>query len=150
MMLQFTTRKDFSGSWIERRQVSHTREWLSANKLQELIKVNSLQVSPAELEAALLEHQDVADAAVVGINLHDEEWPRAYVAIQDSAKGKIKPEDIQEWIKPRVAKHKHLAGGVTFVDEVPKLASGKIQRKVMREWAKRDAEVLQKEIKARF
>ncbi|KAG4422777.1 hypothetical protein IFR04_004125 [Cadophora malorum] len=117
---------------------------------QELIKVNSLQVSPAELEAALLEHQDVADAAVVGINLHDEEWPRAYVAIQDSAKGKIKPEDIQEWIKPRVAKHKHLAGGVTFVDEVPKLASGKIQRKVMREWAKRDAEVLQKEIKARF
>lgn len=123
--------------------------WIVDRK-KELIKVNSLQVSPAELEAALLEHQDVADAAVVGINLHDEEWPRAYVAIQASAKGKIKPEDIQEWIKPRVAKHKHLAGGVTFVDEVPKLASGKIQRKVMREWAKRDAEVLQKEIKARF
>lgn len=109
-----------------------------------------MQVSPAELEAVLLEHEHIADAAVVGINLHDEEWPRAYVAIQDSAKGKVKPEDIQEWIKSRVAKHKYLAGGVTFVDEVPKLASGKIQRKVMREWAKRDAEILQKEIKSRF
>ncbi|KAH9214227.1 4-coumarate-CoA ligase [Leptodontidium sp. 2 PMI_412] len=123
--------------------------WIVDRK-KELIKVNSLQVSPAELEAVLLEHEHIADAAVVGINLHDEEWPRAYVAIQDSAKGKVKPEDIQEWIKSRVAKHKYLAGGVTFVDEVPKLASGKIQRKVMREWAKRDAEILQKEIKSRF
>ncbi|KAH7386546.1 4-coumarate-CoA ligase [Cadophora sp. MPI-SDFR-AT-0126] len=123
--------------------------WIVDRK-KELIKVNGLQVSPAELEAALLEHQDIADAAVVGVILHDEERPRAYVAIQDSAKGKIRPEDIQEWIKPRVAKHKHLAGGVSFVNEVPKLASGKIQRKVMREWAKRDAEILQKEIKARF
>ncbi|PVH78549.1 4-coumarate-CoA ligase [Cadophora sp. DSE1049] len=129
--------KDTSGSWIGRREDSFSH-W------------KCLQVSPAELEAALLEHQDIADAAVVGINIHDEEWPRAYVAIQDSAKGKVKPEDIQEWIKPRVAKHKHLAGGVTFVDEVPKLASGKIQRRLMREWAKRDAEILQKEIKARF
>ncbi|KAL2065236.1 hypothetical protein VTL71DRAFT_2905 [Oculimacula yallundae] len=123
--------------------------WIVDRK-KELIKVNSLQVSPAELEAALLEHEAVADAAVVGINLHDEEWPRAYVAIQDSAKGKVKPEEIQEWIKTRVAKHKYLAGGVTFVDEVPKLASGKIQRKIMREWAKRDAEILQKQIKSRY
>jgi len=54
----------------------------------------------------------------------------------------VQPKDIQEWIKERVAKHKWLVGGVTFVDEVPKLASGKIQRKVMREWSKADAKVL--------
>ena len=118
--------------------------------LQELIKVNALQVAPAELEAVLLEHEHVADAAVVGITLHDEELPRAYVAIQDAAKGKIKPGDIQEWMKSRVAKHKWLVGGVTFVDEVPKLASGKIQRKVMREWSKADAKILEKEFKSRF
>jgi 4-coumarate--CoA ligase len=87
---------------------------------------------------------------VVGITLHNEEWPRAYVAIQDASKGNVKPEEIQEWIKPRVAKHKHLTGGVTFVDEVPKLASGKIHRKTMREWSKADAKMLEKEIKARF
>jgi acyl-coenzyme A synthetase/AMP-(fatty) acid ligase len=118
--------------------------------VQELIKVNALQVAPAELEAVLLEHEHVADAAVVGITLHSEEWPRAYVVLQDAAKGKINPGGIQEWIKSRVAKHKWLVGGVTFVDEVPKLASGKIQRKVMREWAKADAQILEKQIKSRF
>ncbi|KAH6672045.1 putative sterigmatocystin biosynthesis monooxygenase stcW [Halenospora varia] len=106
--------------------------WIVDRK-KELIKVNALQVAPAELEAVLLEHEHIADAAVVGITLHNEEWPRAYVAIQDHAKGKVQPGDIQEWIKSRVAKHKHLVGGVTFVEEVPKLASGKIHRKTMRE-----------------
>ncbi|KXH41281.1 4-coumarate-CoA ligase 2 [Colletotrichum salicis] len=112
--------------------------WIVDRK-KELIKVNALQVAPAELEAVLLENEHVADAAVVGITFEGNEWPRAYVALQDVSKGKTKPEDIQEWIKPRVAKHKALVGGVVFVDEVPKLASGKIQRKVMREWSKRDA-----------
>lgn len=118
--------------------------------MQELIKVNALQVAPAELEAVLLEHESIADAAVVGITLHDEEWPRAYVAIQDHAKGKITPAEIQEWIKGKVAKHKWLVGGVTFVAEVPKLASGKIQRKTMREWSVSDAKILESQIKSRY
>lgn len=70
----------------------------------------------------------------------NSEWPRAYCSVQPSSKGKVKPENIQEWIKTRVAKHKQLVGGVVFIDEVPRLQSGKIQRKVMKEWAKRDAE----------
>jgi 4-coumarate--CoA ligase len=56
-----------------------------------------------------------------------EEWPCAYVVLQKASKGKISPQDIQEWMKTRLAKHKWLVGGVTFIDEVPKLASGKIQ-----------------------
>lgn len=70
---------------------------------------------------------------------NENEWPRAYVVVQDTSKGKVTPEDIQTWLGGRVAKHKKLVGGVVFIDEVPKLASGKIQRKTMREWAKRDA-----------
>ena len=62
----------------------------------------------------------------------------------------MNPDDIQEWIKTKVAKHKWLVGGVTFVEEVPKLASGKVQRKIMREWSKADAAILEKEIKSRF
>lgn len=65
--------------------------------------------------------------------------------IQEASQGKVTPSDIQKWLAPRVAKHKQLAGGVVFIDEVPKLASGKIQRKTMREWAKRDAAELEKE-----
>lgn len=73
------------------------------------------------------------------LHSNDNEWPRAYVVVQDTSKGKITPKDIEDWIVPRVAKHKRLVGGVVFIDEVPKLASGKIQRKTMREWSKRDA-----------
>ena len=73
-----------------------------------------------------------------------DEWPRAYVVIQEVSKGKVSPEDIQTWIAERVAKHKRLVGGVVYIDEVPKLASGKIQRKTMKDWAKRDAVEIEK------
>ena len=49
---------------------------------------------------------------------------------------------MAEWIAKRVAKHKHLTGGVAFVDEVPKSPSGKIQRVIMRDWAAKDAKRL--------
>ncbi|KAL7906062.1 acetyl-CoA synthetase-like protein [Trichoderma velutinum] len=114
------------------------------DRKKELIKVNGLQVAPAELEAVLLENEHVADAAVVDIKFDEEEWPRAYVVIQPSSKGKVTPKDIQDWTATRVAKHKRLVGGVTFIDEVPKLASGKIIRKLMKQWSKRDAEEMRK------
>ena len=61
------------------------------------------------------------------------------MVIQEASKASVTPKDIQDWLAQRVSKHKRLVGGVVFIDEVPKLASGKIQRKTMREWAKRDA-----------
>jgi acyl-CoA synthetase (AMP-forming)/AMP-acid ligase II len=125
-------------------------KWWIVDRKKELIKVNGLQVAPAELEAVLLEHDDVADAAAVGIVLHGEELPRAYVVLQDRAKGKTTEKDIQDFIAGKVAKHKRLAGGVKFIDEVPKLASGKIVRKLMKEWAKRDAQEMEGKVKARL
>ena len=56
-------------------------------------------------------------------------------------KGAASPEEIQGWIEGKVAKYKHLTGGVVLVDEVPKSAAGKIQRKVLREWAKKDGQL---------
>ncbi|KAJ9301548.1 hypothetical protein DTO271G3_1683 [Paecilomyces variotii] len=117
---------------------------------KELIKVNGLQVAPAELEALLLQCDGVSDAAVVGISLNDEERPRAYVSLQARAKGKISEDDIVKFVGERVAKHKRLTGGVSFVDEVPRFASGKVVRKVVKEWAKWDTERLQWNVKAKF
>ena len=57
---------------------------------------------------------------------------------------------MQQFIKDRVAKHKQLIGGVAFIEEVPKLASGKIIRKLMKEWAKRDAPILEGKTRARL
>lgn len=94
----------------------------------------------------LLEHESIADAAAVGIQLFGEEAPRAYVALKYECNGQITPRQIQDWMKTKVAKHKQLTGGVQFVDEIPKLASGKIQRKLLREWAKRDAPLVENEL----
>ena len=109
------------------------------NFQQELIKVNALQVAPAELEAVLLQFPPIADAAAVGITLDGQEWPRAYVTLRDEYKGKTTEQEIHAHMKIKVAKHKQLVGGIVFVDEVPKLQSGKIMRKVVKDWAARDA-----------
>jgi 4-coumarate--CoA ligase len=74
---------------------------------------------------------------------HGEEWPRAYIVIKHEAHGIIKEDDIHTFMNSRVAKHKRLVGGVVFIDEIPKLASGKIVRKLMKEWGRRDAAMLE-------
>lgn len=124
--------------------------WIVDRK-KELIKVNALQVAPAELEGILLDCEFVADVAVVGISIHPhEEWPRAYVVLTPGAlRANVSPADIQNWLATRVAKHKALVGGVKFVNEIPKLMSGKIQRKVMKEWSKRDVSEVAKGFSAR-
>ncbi|KAJ4169581.1 hypothetical protein NW754_005734 [Fusarium falciforme] len=111
---------------------------------KELIKVNGLQVSPAELESVLLEHEAVADAAVVGMSIFEKEKPRAYIVLQALAKGKVTGKDVELFVASRVAKHKALSGGVQVVDEIPRLASGKIIRKLMKEWGKRDAREMER------
>jgi 4-coumarate--CoA ligase len=58
--------------------------------------------------------------------------------------------DIHAFMKEKVAKHKQLVGGIVFIDEVPKLASGKIVRKLLKDWAKRDAPILEGKVKARL
>lgn len=88
----------------------------------------------------LLEFDPVADAAAVGITLDGQEWPRAYVHLKDEYKGKITEKEIHAHMQEKVAKHKQLVGGIIFVNEIPKLQSGKIMRKVIKEWSKRDAE----------
>jgi 4-coumarate--CoA ligase len=138
--------------WLKTGDVAIVRGdsfWIVDRK-KELIKVNALQVAPAELEAVLLEHDDIADAGVVGIVLGNEEWPRAYVRLKEGLIGRLSETEIQQYMKNRVAKHKQLVGGVKFVDEVPRLASGKIQRKVLKEWSKRDVAEIQGVVRPRL
>ena len=82
---------------------SHNRFHIVDRK-KELIKVKGLQVAPAELEAVLLEHEDLADAAVVGVTIKGEEMPRAYMVLKEG--GKVTGEDIQKWFEPKVSRHK--------------------------------------------
>jgi acyl-coenzyme A synthetase/AMP-(fatty) acid ligase len=66
------------------------------------------------------------------------------VALKEEHKGSSNEWDIEKWMAERVAKHKQLTGGVIIIDEIPKSPSGKIQRKILREWAKKDVEIWEK------
>ncbi|KAL8726088.1 MAG: hypothetical protein Q9166_006925 [cf. Caloplaca sp. 2 TL-2023] len=127
--------------WLKTGDIAILRDsrLYMVDRKKELIKVRGFQVAPAELEAVLLENDVVADVAVVGMHISDQERPRAYIMLKPEAKNKIREGDIHAWIQSRVSPHKYLTGGIAFIDEVPKSASGKILRKVMREWARRDA-----------
>ena len=114
--------------------------WWVFDRKKELIKVNGLQVAPAELEAILLQHESISDAAVVGLMVDGNEYPRAYVVVHSGTAGDHLTEaDIQRYVAGMVAKHKQLIGGVRFKQMIPRLLSGKIMRSVIKEWAKEDA-----------
>jgi len=92
-----------------------------------LIKYKGFQVAPAELEAILLTHPAVADAAVIPCP-DDEagEVPKAFVV----TKAEISAEAIMEFVEERVAPHKKIRT-VEFIEQIPKSASGKILRRVL-------------------
>lgn len=92
--------------------------WHVVDRIKELIKVKGNQVAPAELEGILLDHPAVADAAVVGVAIDGEEYPRAY--IEKSPGSQATEKDIAEWMATKVVRFKRLTGGVVFVDVVPK------------------------------
>ncbi len=101
------------------------------DRLKELIKYKGYQVPPAELEALLLTHPAVADAAVVAMP-HElgGEAPKAYVV----ASGDVDPDRLMAWVAERVAPYKRIRS-VELIDQIPKSPSGKILRRVLRERA---------------
>jgi acyl-CoA synthetase (AMP-forming)/AMP-acid ligase II len=100
------------------------------DRLKELIKYKGYQVAPAELEALLLTHSSIADAAVVGAHDADgEEVPKAFVVVQSGAE--ITAEEVMSFVAEHVAPHKKVRQ-VAFIDTIPKSSSGKILRKDLR------------------
>ena len=97
------------------------------DRLKELIKVNALQVAPAELEALLATHPAVADCAVVG--RPDERRGEVPVAIV-VARGEVEGEELMAWMNARVAPHKRLHD-VRFADTLPRTPAGKLLRRAL-------------------
>ncbi|WP_203645349.1 4-coumarate--CoA ligase family protein [Streptomyces sp. SID14478] len=105
--------------------------WLFVvDRVKELIKYKGFQVAPAELEALLLTHDGIADAAVIGVLDGDgNEIPKAFVVRADE---RLTAEQVVAYVTERVAPYKKIRR-VVFVDEVPRAASGKILRRRLRE-----------------
>lgn len=89
------------------------------------------KVSASELEALLLRMDGVSDAAVVGVaNEALGEAPLAFVVAREGVR--LSEADVRGFTEARTAKHKWLAGGVTFVQLIPRSSAGKILKKELR------------------
>lgn len=100
------------------------------DRVKELIKYKGYQIAPAELEALLLSHPKIMDAACIGVLDDDkQEIPKAFVvAAPDSG---LTAEDVMEFVASHVAPHKKVRR-VEFVDQIPKSSAGKIMRRELR------------------
>ena len=116
--------------WFHTGDIGYTDEdgyFYIVDRLKELIKYKGNQVAPAELEALLLTHPAVMDAAV--IPSPDEEAgevPKAFVVL----KGKAEGSELMEYVAGKVAPHKKIRR-LEFIDQIPKSASGKILRRLL-------------------
>ena len=99
------------------------------DRLKELIKYKGMQVAPAELEAVLLTHPAVADAAVIpSADEEAGEVPKAFVAVRPQSA--VSAEELMAYVAEHVAPHKRIRR-LEFVDQVPRSASGKVLRRIM-------------------
>ncbi|XP_064487625.1 luciferin 4-monooxygenase-like [Ornithodoros turicata] len=103
------------------------------DRLKEMIKCLDQQVCPAEIEELLLSHPAVDQATVVGIpNPQYGEAPTAFVVLKPSVQGtKELKGQLNELINRETAIHKHLYGGINFVDRLPMTESGKVRRSIL-------------------
>ncbi|XP_064622501.1 uncharacterized protein LOC135484756 isoform X2 [Lineus longissimus] len=120
--------------WFHSGDIGHYDEdgyFYIVDRVKELIKYKGFQVPPAELEGLLLAHPSIADAAVIGIpDKEAGELPKGFVVLKPNCH--LTEEDIVSYVTGHVANYKRLRGGVTIMDAIPKTASGKILRRVLR------------------
>jgi acyl-CoA synthetase (AMP-forming)/AMP-acid ligase II len=117
-----------SEGWLHTGDIGYADEdgaLYIVDRLKELIKYKGRQVAPAELEALLLSHPLIADAAVIPSPDADAgEIPVAFVVVKE----RVAADDIMNFVRERVAPHKRIRR-VEFVDQIPKNATGKILRR---------------------
>ncbi|KAH6675739.1 hypothetical protein B0J14DRAFT_371673 [Halenospora varia] len=152
------TNETIIDGWLHTGDIGYVKNgnWFVVDRAKELIKVRGWQVSPTELEAVLLGHEMVSDCAVVGVDFGDEsgEVPRAWVVLcrgnQEvdavNGEGKSVQDELKDYLGSRLAKYKALYGGVKIVEKIPRSASGKILRKVLKEEFHRELRTKAKEV----
>jgi acyl-CoA synthetase (AMP-forming)/AMP-acid ligase II len=99
-------------------------------RLKELIKVKAFQVVPVELEAVLLAHPDIADARVIGVPDDEaEEVPMAFIVA--AGERRLTLDELDACFEGQLAHYKRVRR-VEYIDGIPKSASGKILRRLLR------------------
>jgi acyl-CoA synthetase (AMP-forming)/AMP-acid ligase II len=127
-----TARTIDNEGWLHTGDIGYADEdghFFIVDRAKELIKYKGFQIAPAEIEALLLTHPAVADAAV--IPLPDEEAgeiPKAFIVLKSESAATA--AEIMHFVGARVAPFKKIRH-LEFIDKIPKSASGKILRRVL-------------------
>ena len=120
------------GSWLNTGDKFYRDQkgfYFYVGRTNDMLKVGGIWVSPIEVEACIMEHPDVLECAVVGA-VDDEELikPKAFVVLRNGVNaGKEMEKNIKQYVKKKLAHYKY-PRWVSFVDELPKTATGKIKR----------------------
>jgi benzoate-CoA ligase len=126
------TKNTFQGPWTrsgDKYSVDKDGYYVYGGRSDDMLKVSGIWVSPAEVEAALVSHDAVLEAAVVG---HEDEQklvkPKAFVVLKPGQSGNEELRHrLQEHVKSKLAPYKY-PRWIEFLNELPKTATGKIQR----------------------
>jgi 4-hydroxybenzoate-CoA ligase/benzoate-CoA ligase len=124
--------RTFRGEWTytgDKYYVDDQGYYRYAGRGDDMLKVGGIWVSPFEVEAALIGHDKVLEAAVVGhADAEGLIKPKAYVVLKSGGSGgEILIEELQAFVKAKLAPYKY-PRWIEFVDALPKTATGKIQR----------------------
>ncbi len=123
------SRDTFQGAWLKSgdkyvRNADGTYTY--AGRSDDMLKVSGIYVSPFEVEATLVQHTAILEAAVIGVpDANGLTRVKAYVVLKDGATATS--EELQAFVKERLAPYKY-PRQIEFLDELPKTATGKIQR----------------------
>lgn len=136
------TREALRDGWLLTGDIGFVDEegyFTVSERKKDMLKVSGYSVFPAEVEAILYRHPAIAEAGVVGIpDEYRGEEPVAYVVLKPEAKGKVAPEELAAWCRAEMAVYK-APRQFRFIDALPKTASGKILKRVLREQARAEA-----------
>ncbi|BBO93146.1 benzoate-CoA ligase family protein [Desulfosarcina ovata] len=137
------TKKTMLGDWINTDDKFFRDEdgyFFYVGRSNDMLKVGGIWVSPIEVEACIMEHASVLECAVVGAP--DKEnliKPKAYVVLKDNFEpGEELSKEIKEYVKKALAHYKY-PRWIEFVDELPKTATGKIKRFMLKDQATQTA-----------
>jgi benzoate-CoA ligase family protein len=130
------TKQTVVGDWVytgDRYRRDADGYWWYQGRVDDMLKVGGLWVSPVEMEAALVEHPAVYECAVVQVTVEGLTRIKAVVVASGADPATLTPE-LQEWCKQRLQRYEypHL---VEYADELPKTTTGKIQRFKLRDGA---------------
>ncbi|HEY6051458.1 MAG TPA: long-chain fatty acid--CoA ligase, partial [Thermoanaerobaculia bacterium] len=136
------TQDAFRDGWFLTGDVGYVDEdgyFTIVERKKDMLKVSGFSVFPAEVEAIMYRHPAIAEVGVVGVpDPYRGEDPVAFVVLKADAKGKVMEQEIADWCRSEMSVYK-APRAIRFIDALPKTASGKILKRILREQARAGA-----------